>query len=1126
MNIFSPSMNPVRYSPQSSRKPSPKPASSPVKFTGQKEDLQKNLHKVFKSESKSKAEIYKSAKILVSQGADINGWDQNDPNQETLLTRAVRKGDYTDVLQLIDPRGFQANLNTQDGLGWTPLARAITQGNIDIVQLLLKQGASLTTPTGSGFTPFMIATGKGNTEAMKTLLSAAKAQNIDILNAQAPVGWTPLTYAADQNQLGPIRLLHEQGADFNIRSKSDNSALNYARQAKHEAAKALIKELSQTPPPKTTASPKPAAIPTFPTRSITREIKKFNTRLGNLENRLGTIQQDGIQFRQELNTVNQQLGTLAYNIQNLKTAQSRTDAELKPLLQNIQENLNTLKKAQDNAQKDQQIARAEDQKDLDKRFERLHEQLSCYKRASAEEFQAVEQRIQSQLKDYRELLQSSITGLDQELKNQSGSTQQQLHELSDSLKSLKETHPQLRHDLKTLQQQATSLQDAQREQQISQKEVQQKVFQQLNTLHNEIKSSKALTEGQKEHTESLFVGFMREVRQMDQRFTQTQEILKSLQETTKIIPELKTHYELTLQKQLQEVVKQLQQKDSDESLEQEKAKLEQGLNHLRPHSATITAVSIEKESLNTSTPHRANEADIDQLLQRNPEQLKTANQQGYTPLINAAANAQIEIIQKLIRRVPGLDINQKDENGMSALHWTVSNTINNLRERREILEALLEKPALEVNATNQQGDTPLMIAIRNNATDLVKILLQDPRVDLSHQNKHGKTAVSLAAENTEITELLESANLQKMEAQKSQRLRSTTLANLSNADNGMTPLLTAIERNDHAAVTKLIALGADVNEFNRVQFKETPLMLAATYGDAEMIDRLLSSGADPFSTDAAGDYALHYAARVGNTDTLEKLLAVRDFRMDVNQPGSAGYTPLMRAAMGGHTDTVTALLRKGANMAQLNKSSNTALIEAAQSGQTGTVQQLLDNGADIRHLNNTQSTAFLEAAEHGHIEVLKTLLSQFDKPELQNVINQSDAKGNTVLIKAAKQKRPAVITYLTEFQELLDVNRANKEGHTALMELAVSAKNLNTAGITAEEKAEAQKAHQALDALLEVPGINIRQKRGGPLSANALERAMKKNRHNTEAKDKMEAYEERQRQIASNKGRAWLHLFK
>ncbi|MGH9944400.1 MAG: ankyrin repeat domain-containing protein [Pyrinomonadaceae bacterium] len=89
--------------------------------------------------------------------------------------------------------------------------------------------------------------------------------------------------------------------------------------------------------------------------------------------------------------------------------------------------------------------------------------------------------------------------------------------------------------------------------------------------------------------------------------------------------------------------------------------------------------------------------------------------------------------------------------------------------------------------------------------------------------------------------------------------------------------------------------------------------------------------------------ALMRAARGGHADTIKNLLASPG--ADVNAKGERGDTALMEAARFGHDDAVRALLVAQSDVRARNEDGKTALMLAAEGGHTQTVQLLKQAGA-------------------------------------------------------------------------------------------------------------------------------------------------------------------------------------
>ena len=78
-----------------------------------------------------------------------------------------------------------------------------------------------------------------------------------------------------------------------------------------------------------------------------------------------------------------------------------------------------------------------------------------------------------------------------------------------------------------------------------------------------------------------------------------------------------------------------------------------------------------------------------------------------------------------------------------------------------------------------------------------------------------------------------------------------------------TPLCQAIRKNEATNVKALIAAGMDVNKRNFLS-NQTPLILAAQYGNKEIINTLIAAGADLQVSDIQKKTALDYAKTNGH----------------------------------------------------------------------------------------------------------------------------------------------------------------------------------------------------------------------------------------------------------------------
>lgn len=152
---------------------------------------------------------------------------------------------------------------------------------------------------------------------------------------------------------------------------------------------------------------------------------------------------------------------------------------------------------------------------------------------------------------------------------------------------------------------------------------------------------------------------------------------------------------------------------------------------------------------------------------------------------------------------------------------------------------------------------------------------------------------------------------------------------------GLTSLHAAAEYNHHETAELLLDLGVDVDVTN--YWDQTPLMqLAWRYGDATLVDLLVSKGGSLNARDNKGFSALHKAAEHGRTDVLKALLR---HGADVDIKTNKGSTPLMWAARKNQLESVAILL--GAGAAIDNRAGKWTALRYAKDGGFKAIEEML-----------------------------------------------------------------------------------------------------------------------------------------------------------------------------------------
>lgn len=143
-------------------------------------------------------------------------------------------------------------------------------------------------------------------------------------------------------------------------------------------------------------------------------------------------------------------------------------------------------------------------------------------------------------------------------------------------------------------------------------------------------------------------------------------------------------------------------------------------------------------------------------------------------------------------------------------------------------------------------------------------------------------------------------------------------------------------------VQRLINLGVepDVTDVN----DQTPLDVAATYGETEAMRVLLENGADPMRVDKGGSVPILLAAGYGNLEAARLLI---QNGADLNYRHERGWTPLLLAVYYDFEDVAVFLLDNGADM-QVKHESGLGVSEiAANNGSAGMLRRMIDAGARV-----------------------------------------------------------------------------------------------------------------------------------------------------------------------------------
>ncbi len=251
--------------------------------------------------------------------------------------------------------------------------------------------------------------------------------------------------------------------------------------------------------------------------------------------------------------------------------------------------------------------------------------------------------------------------------------------------------------------------------------------------------------------------------------------------------------------------------------------------------------------------------------------------------------------------------------------------------------------------------------------------------------------------------------------------------------NGITELMRGASRGDVSAVRRCLTAGGcaapDVNAQDI--FGNTALIYAAGAGHAEVVDLLLSGGADARSVNQIGMSARALAGARGHTAVSQRLAAGEGEGLAAPPAAAEAVQPpapptiqsiLLRAIWAGDPTALQECVRAGADVNAATSDGWTPLMVAAIKGGAEIVTELLALGADVQTRNEQGWTALRFAASMDEAQVLRLLLAHGADP------NAQDASGWTALMQVVHEQSLESMDVLLAHGA--DVTIRNAEGDT------------------------------------------------------------------------------------------------
>lgn len=284
----------------------------------------------------------------------------------------------------------------------------------------------------------------------------------------------------------------------------------------------------------------------------------------------------------------------------------------------------------------------------------------------------------------------------------------------------------------------------------------------------------------------------------------------------------------------------------------------------------------------------------------------------------------------------------------------------------------LYKYNIDLEAEDEDGNTALILATKNNHLKTIKFLL-DREVNINTYNNKKEYPITIASKNNNIEIIKE-------------LFHNDASIEVKDED-GLTPLaITALNGCLEAAE---VLLKFNANPKAKVD-GFSPIMLASYSGHLNVIKLFLEykQGIESLTDD--GQSILSIASMQGH-DVLVKYF-IRN-NANILSQDDKGYSPILYAAQNNHIKVIKTLLETGVSIESKDHRGVSLLSVAIMNNHEDIVDFLINEGADINSQDNDGRTPLIYASIYANKSIINNLLQPKDSPLYKKVVQAFTLNG-------------------------------------------------------------------------------------------------------------------------------------